>query len=578
MTASEVAPARVFVFTCFVAVACGGSPAHLTSVRPEVAAESTDSPSASASTTDELTFEQIAEGAQHLEGLGALHRTVTTSSPEAQAFFDQGLRLSYGFNHDEAARSFARAAMLDPSCAMCFWGAAYTLGPNYNVPMLADRARAAWDALERARETVDGGTEVERALVAALAHRYAGPTYVDPPSMQPFVEAYAAEMREVAARFPDDVDVQVLFAEAAMNVNAWHLWTLDGAPEPGTTEIVDVLERVLAADDQHPGANHFYIHVIEASSDPARALPSAERLPSLMPGAGHIVHMPAHIFQRVGRYADASEANRRAIVADRRYLETIQPLGYYPMYLGHNYGFLAYSASMEGRRSEAIEASRLSAAALPMDFVCGMPGMDFFLSEPLFVMVRFGMWEELLAEPQPDPRHAVLAALHRQAHGMALAARDRPDEAREDLATLRRLASEIPDDALAGLSSGRAVLELASKVLEASIAERSHDERAIDLWEEAVSLEDRLAYNEPADWFYPTRHFLGAALLDRGRSAEAESVYRADLARHPANGWALFGLGRALEAQQRVHDALVVEAERETAWANADVVLSRSAY
>jgi tetratricopeptide (TPR) repeat protein len=559
---------------------CGGAqPAGAghrsgTTAAAEPATERTET-----STGPGFTLASLAEGATLLPDLGTLHREVTTASPEAQAFFDQGLRLTYGFNHDEAARSFARGGAIDPSCAMCFWGAAYTLGPNYNIPMLPDRSAAAWDALERARTAIAGGagTPAERALIEALARRYAGPAYLDPPAMQPHVEAYASAMREVARAFPDDLDVQVLAAEAAMNVRPWRLWEVDGSAAPGTDEIVATLESVLARDATHPGANHYYIHAIEASPTPERAVPSADRLAALMPGAGHVVHMPAHIYQRVGRYRDASAANLAAIDADRRYLAAVTPPGYYPFYLAHNYGFLAYSASMEGRSAEALDASRRSAESMPRDVVCGMPGMDFFLSEPLLVMVRFGKWDELLAEPAPIERHAVHFALFHHARGMALAARDRIGEARRDLETVERLSRELPEDLLAGLNAGRTVLELAAKVLEARIAERTASAEAIGLWEQAVAIEDRLAYNEPADWFYPTRHYLGAALLDAGRAADAEAIYRADLERNPANGWSLFGLARAQRAQRRARDAAATERQLREAWARADIALERSA-
>ena len=523
------------------------------------------------------TLEGLAEGAILFDDLGEHHREITTRSPEAQAFFDQGLRLTYGFNHDEAARAFARAGELDPQCAMCFWGAAYVLGPNYNVPMLPDRAAAAWDALQRARAAAPRATPVEQALIEALARRYAGPEYLEPEAMQPHVEAYADAMRQVATRFPDDPDVLALAAEAAMNVRPWKLWDAEGDPAPGTEAIVATLERALSIDPDHPGANHYFIHAIEASRDPGRALPSAERLPRLMPGAGHTVHMPAHIFQRVGRYADASAANRAAIEADRRYLARVTPPGYYPMYLAHNHGFLAYSASMEGRAEESLAASRESASTMPMDLVCTMPGMDFFMTEPLLVLVRFGRWDELLAEPEPHAHHPVHAALYRHARGMALASSGRTDEARRELAELDRIRGEIPEDLLTGLNEGRLVLELAAKVLEARIAERAGED-SIPLWEQAVALEDRLSYNEPADWFYPTRHFLGAALLDAGRAADAERVFREDLEKNPENGWALFGLTQALGAQRgRAREAAAARERFQRVWARADVQLQRSA-
>jgi tetratricopeptide (TPR) repeat protein len=524
------------------------------------------------------TLPKLAEGAQLFGNLGKVQRGVTTRSPEAQAYFDQGLALTYGFNHDEAARSFAKAALIDPGCAMCFWGAAYTLGPNYNMPLLPERAQAAWEAVTRAQASAAASAPVEQALIAALAKRYRGPEYVDPVGMQAYNEAYAAAMREVAAKFASDLDVQTLYAEAVMNVNPWKLWTPDGKPNPGTEDAVRALEAVLKAAPEHAGANHYYIHAVEASKEPGRALPSAKRLGGLVPGAGHLVHMPAHIFQRVGLYAEASEANRRAIVSDEAYLGKTRPPGYYPFYLGHNYGFLAYSASMEGKSAEAIAAARKSATSIPRDIVCGMPGMDFFMSEPLLVLVRFGKWDEILNEPAPDSRYQVLVALHHHAQGMALAAKGRPEEARARAASIRNIAGSLPEELLAGLNQGKLVLELAARVIEARVAEGSRGGEAVGLWQAAVELEDSLAYNEPADWFYPTRHYLGAALLDLGRPKEAEAVYLADLQRHPENGWALFGLGKALAAQGRGSDAARVRADFTKAFRGADVELARSAF
>jgi tetratricopeptide (TPR) repeat protein len=523
------------------------------------------------------TLTSLAQGATLLGNLGTVHRKVSTRSADAQKFFDPGLALTYGFNHDEAARSFARAAELDPSCALCFWGAAYTLGPNYNIPMLPERAQAAWDAVQAAQKNAPGASDVEQALIAALAKRYAGPTYVEPPAMQPFNEAFAKAMTEVSRRFPDDLDVRTLSAEALMNVNPWKLWTPAGEPAEGTLEIVAQLEAVLARDPKHAGANHYYIHAVEASKQPDKALPSADRLAQLVPGAGHLVHMPAHIYQRVGRYADASRANLAAVEADAAYLAKVKPPGYYPMYTAHNHGFLAYSAAMQGRSEASLSAARHSAEAMPRDLVCGMPGMDFFVSEPLLVLVRFGRWDDVLKEPAPDPKYKVLVALHQHARGMALAATGKTDEARAAAQQIRGVVAELPDDLLAGLNAGRLVLDLAATVVEARIAEATRAPDAVTLWKAAVALEDQLAYNEPADWFYPTRHYLGALLLDRGNAKEAEAVYREDLAHHPDNGWALFGLAKALGVQRKA-------AQRETeqaflrAWQDADVKLTRSAF
>jgi tetratricopeptide (TPR) repeat protein len=519
----------------------------------------------------------LAKGAQLFDGLGPHHRAVTTRVEEAQKFFDQGLRLNYAFNHDEAARSFAKAAELDPSCAACFWGVALTLGPNYNVPMLPGRAQAAWDALQKARSLAKKASPVEQALITALDKRYAGGAPLEPPQQQPYTEAYAKAMREVAQKFPDDLDVQVLFTEALMDVTPWKLWTLDGKPGPGTEEIIHTLEKVLARSVVHPGANHYYIHAIEPSPHPERAEPAADRLASLMPGAGHVVHMPAHIYQRVGRYADASAANRRAADADLAYMARTDPPGYYAMYLGHNFGFLAYSAAMEGRAQEAVEAARRSAQAVPPEMLEMMPGMDFFASEPLLVGVRFGRWEEILKEKKPAEKYPILTLVWLHAQGMAQASLGRLAEARQDVQALEALRAKIPADLVAGLNAGRDVADLAIVAVKARIAEKGgRTDDALALWKDAVQYEDKLAYSEPSDWFYPLRHFLGAALLDAKRYPEAEAVFREDLRRNPKNGYALYGLWQAQGGQNKP-DAKLTEAEFHRAWSRADFKLARSA-
>jgi tetratricopeptide (TPR) repeat protein len=520
----------------------------------------------------------IAKGALLLDGLGAYRKPVTVAFGEATQYFDQGLRLTYAFNHDEAARSYARAAELDPSCAMCFWGTALVLGPNYNVPMLPERSRAAWEALERARALAPRTTEVEQALIGALAHRYKGPEPLDAKAMQPFTVAYADAMRDVADRFPDDVDVQVLAAEARMDVNPWKLWSLDGKPAPGTEEIVGRLERVLARVPTHVGANHYYIHAVEASSHPEKALPSAERLSALMPGAGHTVHMPAHIFQRVGRYADASAANAKAADVDVAYIELAKPTGYYPMYLGHNYGFLSFSASMEGRSATSLSAARDAAKALPPAMIDMMPGMDFFIAEPLLAMVRFGRWDELLAEPRPESKYLVLSAFWLHGHGMALAAKGKLKDARREHDELVALRGMTPPDLMANQSKATDVVAVAAKVLEARIATLEKKPNALALWAEAVQLKDRLAYAEPDDWFYPVRHYQGAALLGAGKPVEAEAVYRDDLRQHPKNGWALYGVWQSLAAQKKpAREVSAAKAAFDAAWALADFPLKTTA-
>lgn len=545
----------------------------------DVEASDVDVSDVEASRSGTWTLSGLAQGAKLLNNMGDVQRPVSHKNPEAQALFDQGLALTYGFNHDEAARSFARAAEIDPTCALCFWGIAYTLGPNYNMPLLEERAQVSWEALKEAERTaVLHASPVERALIAALSKRYDGPKWIDPVSMQRYNEAYALAMRDVAKAYPDDFDVQTLYAESLMNLQPWHLWTQAGEPGEHTAEIVQVLERVLANAPQHAGANHLYIHAVEASKAPERALPSAIKLPGLVPGAGHIVHMPAHIYQRVGRYADAAEANRKAIVTDKAYLDEMTPIGYYPFYLAHNYGFLAFAATMLGRSQEALEAARVSAQNMPHDMVCGMPGMDFFLSAPLFVMVRFGLWDQILNEPKPDAKHAVLLGLWHHAEGMARAGKGEVSAAIEHAEAIRELEQSLPNELRADQNSAHQVLLVAAKVVDARAAEVAKKPSALALWREAVALEDALSYAEPDDWFYPVRHYLGAALLDAGKAQEAEAVYRRDLEEHPHNGWALFGLSRALEQQKKTKQAKEAKQAYESAFRDADVKLARSAF
>jgi len=524
-----------------------------------------------------LSIEAIARGATRIDNLGEYHRAITTKSPEAQAFFDQGLRLIYGFNHDEAARSFAHATQLDPTCASCYWGLALVLGPNYNVPMLEDRFPAAWEAVQRAQANAATATPVEQALIATLAKRYPGKEPKDPVAMQPFNQAYADAMAEVATTFAADNDVQVLRAEALMDLNPWKLWSADGKPAPGTEDIVAMLERVLAANPNHPGANHYYIHAIEASPHPEKAVASAERLAGLIPNAGHIVHMPAHIYQRVGRYAEASEANRRAAAVDLAYMPKAPAWGYYGMYLVHNYGFLSFSASMEGRSAESIQAAQDSAKNFPPAMLQMMPGMDFFIAEPLLSMVRFGHWKELLAIPRPEAKYATLTALWLHAHGLASLATGAADQADKDLAELKKLGTTIAPEITTSTNSTRDVIAVSSAVLEAAIAQKRGDASATQLWAAAVAAEDKLAYSEPDDWYYPVRHFQGASLIAAKKFADAEAVYRADLQRNPSNGWALFGLAQALRGQHKDKDAAAVDKQLAKAWANADIKLTASA-
>ena len=527
-----------------------------------------------------VTLAQWAEGARLFGGLGDFHRPIITHSPEAQAYLDQGMRFLWAFNHDEATRSFAKAAELDPQCAMCYWGVSLTVGPNYNLPMMAQpRATVAWEALQQAQKHAADTTPVEQALIAALGKRYNGPDALNPSTEGPVLTAYAEAMKSVAQRSPDDNDVQTLAAEALMNIHAWKLWSLDGAPAPGTAEILAILERVLGKDPRHPGANHYYIHAVEASPDPGKAVVAAERLPGMMPAAGHLEHMPAHIMQRVGRYEDAAEANRYGIAADLAYYAATKPLDYYVMYTAHNYQFLAFSAAMEGRKAETIEAARQSRALVSDDMLLTMPGADWYTAELYAALVRFGMWDQILAEPQPNPKLAGLTGGYLYAKATALAATGRVDEAKAQLAELERLAATVDAESGAGLDRLKRVLAVAITNVRARIAlAEGNADNAINLLREAVAKEDQLAYSEPAHWFFPTRHILGAVLIKAGRASEAETVYRDDLTRHPNNGWALYGLAQSLSTQGRAGEARTTQQQFEAAWKNADVMLTASAF
>jgi tetratricopeptide (TPR) repeat protein len=515
------------------------------------------------------------------DGLGDFHRKATTSSAEAQKFFDQGMRFLWAFNHDESTRSFAKAAELDPRCAICYWGVALTVGPNYNLPMMAQpRAKVAWEALGQAEKHSSQASPPEQALIAALGKRYAGPVALDPSNEMPVLAAYASAMKVVARKFPNDLDVQTLYAEAMMNLNAWKLWALDGKPAPGTREILATLESVLKRDPGHPGANHYYIHAVEASPDPGRGLAAAERLGGMMPASGHLDHMPAHIMERVGRYEEACEANRRGIRADLAYLSKTKPLDYYNLvYTAHNYQFLAFSAAMEGRSAEAFEAVRRARNFVTDDLIATMPGMDWPFSEAYSVLVRFGRWDEMIAAPPPNPRFKALAGGYLYARATALAARGRVAQAKRAVGDLEKLAREMPDDTAAGFNTAKDVLAVGVLVAKARIADTQNEPgEAINLLQRAVAKEDRLAYDEPADWFFPVRHLLGAELLKAGRPTEAEAVYRADLKQHPANGWALAGLSAALNADKRSEAAAKAHSQMEAAWKNADLKLVSSAF
>jgi tetratricopeptide (TPR) repeat protein len=526
------------------------------------------------------TLDAWAHGAQLFDGLGNFHRPAGTKSKEAQAYFDQGMRFLWAFNHDEATRSFARAAELDRNCAMCFWGVALTLGPNYNMPMMAGaRAKVGWEAIRRAQALSARAAPADRAMIAALAKRFDGAKAVDPSNGGPLLLAFANGMRAAAHRFPNDPDVQVLFAESMMNLNPWKLWSADGSPAPGTPEIVSTLEGVLAKAPDHPGANHYYIHAVEASKDPGKAIASAERVGGAMPAAGHLVHMPSHILQRVGRYSESAEANRLAAKADTAYYAKTAAIDYYPMYSAHNYQFLAAAAAMEGRGAETVKALRDVRTTMPDDMVAGMPGADWVVAFLYESLLRFGMWDAMLAEPAPDPRLTGMVINYHSARAIAFAAKGRITDATAELAKTEQAVAAAPATAAAGMNMGRPLYEIAVLRAKARIAAaQDKGPEAIALLTEAVAKEDSLSYNEPSDEFFPTRHLLGAALLKAGKPAEAEAVYREDLERNPANGWALLGLADALAAQGKTADAAAVRKQFDTAWASADTKIAGSAF
>lgn len=508
--------------------------------------------------------------ALHFGAHGARHYTITTSSAEAQSWFNQGLTLCYGFNHAEAIRSFEQAAQEDPDCPMAQWGIAYAWGPHINNPAMDEQANAAArTAADRAMALRQRATPTERALIEALDRRYAQPV---PEDRAPLDRAYADAMRAVWQARRDDPDVGALFAESLMNLRPWDLWTADGKMQPGTDEIIATLESVLAMEPLHPAANHFYIHTMEASPTPEKALPAADRLRVLVPWAGHLVHMPAHIDIRLGRYTAAATANEKAIAADLAYVEKAGREGFYTIYRAHNYHFLAYAAMFDGRRDLALEAAHDMVREIPLEIVRAFPDfLDGFPAVPYHVMVRFGMWDEMLAEPQPPLDLPVMQAMWRYGRTMALSSLGRVDEAATEFAALQAASEAVPESRFMGNNPSREILAVGLPLAEGELEyRRGRHDRAFALLREAAARDEALRYDEPWGWMQPVRHALGALLLEQGRVAEAEAVYREDLARHPDNGWALTGLAECLERRGGKDEAAKARARVATAWALAD--------
>lgn len=506
------------------------------------------------------------------DNLGTLSHRVTTSSPQAQRYFDQGLRLTYAFNHDEAIRAFKEAARLDPNCAMAWWGVALALGPNINLDVDSEREQAAYQAITKAKSLEQHVSPGERAYIEALSRRYYdGPN----PDLKKLNRDYADAMRALAQRYPGDPDAATLFAESMLDLRPWDNWTRAGKPQPGTLEVVATLEGVLKAHPDHPGANHYYIHAVEASPHPERALAAADRLRSLMPGAGHLVHMPSHIYIRTGRYYQSAEANRRAIAADRAYLEQVHPTGAYPMmYYPHNIQFLYAASCMEGTSAQALGAAReLSAIATPAA-IRQMPVMEFVVPVPLFALARFGRWTDILKEPAPSPELRYSSAIWHYARGLAFAATGHLDQAAAEARALDAVRATIPRGAMFLQNSPNALLAIAAATLKGEIAVRQGKaDDAIGGLRDAVALQDALNYEEPPAWYYPVRETLGAELLAAGLPAEAEAVYREDLKENPESPWSLDGLVHSLRAQKRDTEADAARKRLHKAWAHADAPL-----
>jgi tetratricopeptide (TPR) repeat protein len=521
------------------------------------------------------------------KNLGSHTRKIITSSPLAQQYFDQGLTLTYAFNHAEAIKMFKEAARLDPNCAMCHWGIAYALGPHINAPMDAAAVPEAYATVQKAEQLSHDGKDgagaayIEHELIHALTARYAAEPMADRSSLD---KAYADAMRVLAKKYPQDDDIGALFAESLMDLTPWNFWTKDGQATTYTDEIVTTLDSVLALNPMHPAANHYYIHATEASPNPERAVPSAERLMTLVPDAGHLVHMPAHTFWRVGRYHDAAEINKHAIHSDEgnnfspdRGGQGLYAVGYYP----HNIHFLQAATSMEGRSAETIAAARKLAGTLSPEVIQAVPVLESFPPMALLALARFGKWDDILNEPQPPESLKYTTGIWHYARGMAFVRKGDLEAAGKELAPLKELAAskEMESLGLSTFATAGQLLMIAAETLEGELfGAQGETDHQIGHLEEAVRMQDELPYFEPPAWYFPTRQALGAALLDAGKAQEAEAVYRADLTQYPNNAWSLFGLTQSLKAQGKDADAAAAQKQFEEAWQYADVTLTRSSF
>ena len=520
-------------------------------------------------------------GAPLFEGMGEYHMSITTADSDAQRYFDQGMVLAFGFNHAESIRSFRAAQTLDPTCAMCFWGEALATGPNINVTsngkaIMAPAERAsARAAIDQALALMDGVTPKEQDWIRALNQRYDG--QADTPR-DPLDRAWADALADMAARYPDDTTVASIYAEALMNTMPWDYWGPDGEAKPDTQAVIASLEAVMAADPNHPLALHLYIHALEASSNAAKAEAAADRLANLVPGSGHLVHMPSHIYFRVGRYQDSALANIRAAEVDEAYIAQCNAQGFYPaLYYPHNIHFLWASATMQGQSALSVDSARRVVANVRVEQVEQFPTIQFFRTVPMLSLVRFARWQEILAEPEPYEPFAFARAIWHYGRGVAHAALGDAGAALDELAAIEALEPEVDEIFMGNVYPARDLLEIAKSLLRGEMAYRSGDAaNAVLAFEEAVALQDALPYTEPPFWYYPTRQSLGAALLASDRDAEAQAVFEEDLEQYPMNGWSMFGLAEALRRQGDEAGAAQMTARFETVWQFADVSLATS--
>jgi len=517
---------------------------------------------------DHSAHAAAAKPATMMTGMGDLHHPVSTKNADAQAFFDQGLRLIYAFNHDEAARSFQRAADLDPKLAMAYWGIAEAVGPNYNDPASEERFKQAHEAIQKAVDLSAGASPAEQDYIKAMAKRFPADPKAD---LRKAAEEYHDAMREVAKKYPDDLDAATLFAESGMNLHPWGLWLQDGSPREGTEEIVATLEGVIKRDPNHMGAVHYYIHAVEASNTPERALAGANRLAALAPAAGHLVHMPAHVYIRTGDYDAAVDTNEKAAAADRDYMKASggQPNMYSLMYYSHNLHFIAIAGSINGEYEQSKKAADMLAANVG-PHVKDMPPLEAFLAIPMAVNVRFQKWDEILATPQPPADQKAATAFWHFSRGMALAGKGKTADAEAEYKTLAATRDATPADLIFAMpfnNKTKDILAIATDVLGAKIAMAKKDNAsAIAQLKDAVAIQDKLNYGEPPDWPFSVRESLGAALLMNGDAAGAEQVFRADLAKYPRNPRSLFGLQQTLEKQGRTYDAGFVQKQLHSAY------------